>query len=83
MNFQNLCLEIYESDPANFLFIPSLAWQAGLKKVKVKLDLSTAIDKLMVEKGIRGAICHSIYQYTKANQKYTKIAINIDKDMTS
>ena len=28
---------------------------------------------LMVEKGIRGAICHSIYQYVKANYKYMKV----------
>ena len=27
---------------------------------------------LMVEKGIRGAICHSIYQYAKAKNKYMK-----------
>ena len=27
---------------------------------------------LLVEKGIRGAICHSIYQYAKANNKYMK-----------
>ena len=27
---------------------------------------------LMVEKGTRGAICHSIYQYAKANNKYMK-----------
>ena len=27
---------------------------------------------LMVEKGIRGGICHSIYQYSKANNKYMK-----------
>ena len=27
---------------------------------------------LMVEKGIRGGICHSIYQYAKANNKYMK-----------
>ena len=26
----------------------------------------------MVEKGIREGICHSIYQYEKANNKYTK-----------
>ena len=26
----------------------------------------------MVEKGMRGAICHSIYQYTKAHNKYMK-----------
>ena len=27
---------------------------------------------LMVEKSIRGEICHSIYQYSKANKKYMK-----------
>ena len=27
---------------------------------------------LMVEKGIRGGICHSIYIYAKANNKYVK-----------
>ena len=26
---------------------------------------------LMVKKGIRGAVCNSIYQYAKANKKYT------------
>ena len=27
---------------------------------------------LKVEKGIRGGICHSNYQYAKANKKYMK-----------
>ena len=27
---------------------------------------------LMTEKGIRGAICYSIYQYAKGNKKYMK-----------
>ena len=27
---------------------------------------------LMVQKGIRGRICHSIYRYSKANNKYMK-----------
>ena len=27
---------------------------------------------LMVDKGIRGRICHSIYQYAKTNNKYMK-----------
>ena len=60
-NFQNMCLEIYELDPAKFLSAPGLAWQAALKKTEVKLDLLTDIDMLlMVEKGIRGGICHAI-----------------------
>ena len=54
-NFRNMCLEIYEVDPAKFLLAPGLAWQATLKKKKMKLDLLTDIDMLlMIEKGIRG-----------------------------
>ena len=68
-----MCLEIYELDLAKPLLVPGLAWQAALKKPKVKLDLSINIDMLLMgEKGIRGGICHSIYQYTKANNKYMK-----------
>ena len=31
-NFTNMCLEIYELDPAKCLLAPGLAWQAALKK---------------------------------------------------
>ena len=72
-NLKNMCLEIYELDPVKFLSAPGLAWQAALKKTKVKLHLLTHINMLlMVEKSIRGEICHSIYQYAKANNKYMK-----------
>ena len=68
-----MCLKIYELDPAKFLSAPRLTWQTFLKKTKVKLDLLTDINMfLMVEKGIRGGICHTIHQYTKANNKYMK-----------
>ena len=60
--FKNMCIKIYELDPAKFLSAPGLAWQEALKKTKVKLDLLTDTNMLlMVEKGIRGGICHSIY----------------------
>ena len=69
-----ICLEIYEVDPTKFLSVLGLAWQVALKKTKVKIDLLTDIDMLlMVGKGIRGGICHSIYRYAKANNKYTKV----------
>ena len=32
--FENLCLETYELDPAEFFSAPGLAWQAALKKKK-------------------------------------------------
>ena len=61
-NFRNMCLEIYELDPAKCLSAPGLAWQAALKSTKVKLNLLTDVNMLlMVEKGIRGGICHSFY----------------------
>ena len=72
-NFWNMGLEIYEVDPTKFPSAPGLAWQAPSKKAQVKLDLLTLIDMLlMVKKGTREGICHSIYWYTKANNKYLK-----------
>ena len=38
-NFQNICLEIYELDPARFLNAQGLVWQVALKETKVKLDI--------------------------------------------
>ena len=72
-NFRNICTKIYELDPAKFLSAPGLAWQTALKKTNVKLDLLVDIDVLvMVQKGRRGWLYHSICRYTKANDKYMK-----------
>ena len=72
-NFQIKCLEIYVVDPAHFLSPPGLTWQPALRKTEVKLDLSTDINMLlMVEKGIRGGICHAIHQYATANNEYMR-----------
>ena len=70
-NFRNTSLKVYELDPAHFLSSPVLAWQVCLKKTKIKLELLTDSDMLlMVEEGIRGGICHSIHRHAKANNKY-------------
>ena len=51
-------------DLARFLIAPWSAWQASLRKTKVKLDLLTRIDMfLMVKKCIKCIICHAIYWY--------------------
>ena len=43
------------------------------KKTKVKLELLTDIDMLlMVEEGIRGGICNTIHWYERANNRYMK-----------
>ena len=68
-----MCLKICKLDPAESLSAPYLTWQAALKKTKVKLDFWTDIHMLlMVEKGIRGGLCHCYYQYGKTNSKYMK-----------
>ena len=72
-NFRDMCIKEYELDPAHFLSLPGLAWQACLKKTNIELEFLTDYDMLpMVEEGIRGGICHSIHRYAKANNKYMK-----------
>ena len=77
-NFRNKFIEVYE---AHFLSTPGLAWQACFKKAEVELELLTDIDMLLiVEKGIRGEICHPIHRCAKVNNKYMK---NYDKNIES
>ena len=72
---------MYELDPAHFLSEPELAWQACLKKTGAKFELLTNINiLLMVEKEIRGGICHAIHRYVKADNRYMK---NYDKNKES
>ena len=66
-NFRNMCIEVYELDPAHFLSLPGLAWQACLRKTNIKLELLTDYDMLlMVEEGIRGGI---VIQYTDTRKQ--------------
>ena len=60
-NFRQSCLENYELDPAHFVSLPGLAWQACLKKTNVELELLKDYDMLlMTGEGIRGGICHAV-----------------------
>ena len=80
-NFWNICHEICELDSNYLLFALGWAWQAVLKKTKVKLGLPADINMLlMVEEGIIFGICHVIHWYAKANNKYMK---NYDKNKES
>ena len=40
-NFRDICIKEYELDPAHFLSLPGLAWQACLKKTNIELELLT------------------------------------------
>ena len=80
-NFRNTSLKVYELDPAHFLSLPGLAWQAFIKKPNVKLELLTDYDMLlMVEEGTRGGLCHATLRSAKPNNKYMK---NYDKNKES
>ena len=47
-NFSNMWIKVYELDPAHFLSLPGLAWEACLKKTNVKLELLTDYDMLLM-----------------------------------
>ena len=64
------CVLKYKLNPDHFLSVPGLAWPARSKKTGVKLKLLTDLDMLlMVEREIRGGICHAIHRYAKENSK--------------
>ena len=70
-NFREVCLTTYKLDPAHYYTSPGLSWDAMLKHTKVKLDLHTDIDMiLMVEQGMRGGISMISNKYAKANNPY-------------
>ena len=80
-NFRNMCIKVYELDPAHFLSAAGLAWQACLKKTNVGLELITDPDMLlMVEERIRGGMSHAIHRRAKVNNEYMK---NYDGDEES
>ena len=77
-NFSNMCLKIYELDPAKFLSAPELAWQAALNTTKVKLDLLTDNDMLLIaEKGISRGIISLFIDMQKLITNTWKIMIKI------
>ena len=72
-NFRNQCLKTYDLDPAYFLTFSSLAWQTCLKTTKVRLNLVTDQEMLlMIEEGIRSGIIQVVTKSLQADNKYLK-----------
>ena len=69
--FRKVCLDNYRLDPAHFYTAPGLVWKACLKKTKIKIELLSDPDMLlMFERGIRGGITQSVHRWAKANNPY-------------
>ena len=69
--FRDTCLEHYSLHPAHFYTSPRLAWKACLRKTRVRLELLTNPDMLlMFEHGIRGGITQAVHRYALVNNKY-------------
>ena len=70
-NFRNQCLKTYDLDPAYFLTLPSLAWQACLKATKIKLRLITNQEMLLlIEQGIKGGLTQVTKKHCVVNNEY-------------
>ncbi|XP_065665727.1 uncharacterized protein LOC136087148 [Hydra vulgaris] len=70
-NFRDVCMKNYRLDPAWYYTSPGLAWEAPLRKTKVKLELLNDYDMiLMIKNGIRGGISTISNRLGKSNNKY-------------
>ena len=60
---------------------PGLAWKACLRKTRVRLELLTDPDMLlMFEKGIRGGITQAVHRYASAKNKYMGDLYNMSQE---
>ena len=73
-SFRRQSLESYSLDPACYISLPGLAWDAMLLKTGVSLELLSKEKSdiyLMVEQGIRGGISVAIKRHAKADENNT------------
>ena len=69
--FRRNSLENYSLDPAWYYTSLGLSWDALLKHSRVKLELLSDVDiLLMFEKGIHGGVSMISNRYSKANNKF-------------
>ena len=71
--FQNLSFRSYKISFGSWI-----SKESNFKKTELKLELITDVDMLLIiEKGIRGGLCHAIHQDAKADNKYMEDMIKI------
>ena len=64
-------LKHYGLDPAHFYTLPGFAWCTCLKCMRVRVELLTDPDMLMMfERGIRGGITQAVHKHASANNRY-------------
>ena len=81
--FTDTCPEHYFLDPAHFYTAPGLAWKACLRKTRIRLELLTDPDMLlMFERGIRGGTTQAVHRYASANNLYMGDKFNPKEDTT-
>ncbi|XP_067942840.1 uncharacterized protein [Watersipora subatra] len=71
--FRDICMEIYDLDPACYYTAASLSWDAMLKTTGLEFDPITDPDKLLFfERCVRGGVSMITKRHAKANNKYMK-----------
>ena len=69
--FRKHCLATYKLDPPHYFTLPSLSWDAMLRKTRVRLEIIRRVDKyIFFEAGIRGGFACAVKRYAKANHQY-------------
>ena len=71
-NFRNMFLELYKLDPTKFLSAPGMTSQAALKKTKVKLDLLTDTNMLLMVGKVLEEEYATLFIDMLNNKKYMK-----------
>ncbi|XP_065654646.1 uncharacterized protein LOC136081272 [Hydra vulgaris] len=76
-------MNCYKLNPAWYYTSPGLAWDAALKKTKIKLELLSNYDMiLMIKKGIRGRISMISNRLGTSNNKYMGDEYDKSKEST-
>ena len=81
--FRDTYLRHYSPDPVHFYTSPGLAWKACSKHTRIKLELLTDPEMLlMFEQGIRGGITKAVRKYAAANNPYMGDKFDPNEDTT-